>query len=239
MHPLGIILGWALIIFSLLNPAQAAPMKIAVIGTGDVAGALGPEFAAMGHRVTYGSRNPTRQSVLDLVERTGNQASAKSPADSAKSADIVVLAVPGQAVASVTRSLGDLTGKIIIDPTNPLGRVKQDANGIDDRRSNTEIIQAAAPGAFAVKAFSTLNYRQMIDPDSSGGPISIIMAGDSAEAKSTVAELADAMGLDPIDVGPLENARHIESLLLLWINNRREGRDWFEYHLRKVPSKRP
>lgn len=93
-----------------------------MIGAGQVGSALGPEFAALGHTVVYGSRDPDRQDVRELVSRTGNGASASSPAEAAAPADIVVLAVPGLLVAEVTQSLGDLSGKIIVDPTSALVR---------------------------------------------------------------------------------------------------------------------
>ena len=91
---------------------------IAIIGTGNVAGALGPEFAAQGHDIVYGSRDPAREEVVALVERTGGNASAAPQAEAVVGADIVVLAVPGGVAEEVAGSLGDLSGKIILDPTN-------------------------------------------------------------------------------------------------------------------------
>lgn len=213
--------------------APVVAETIAVIGTGDVGGALGPEFAAQGHTVVYGSRDPQRDKVTELVKNTGEGASATTPAEAAAGADIVVLAVPGLMVEEITRSLGDLSGKIIIDPTNPLERrMNRLEHAVDT--SNAEIIQAAAPGAYVVKAFNTLNWRTMVDPASAGGPVSIPLVGDNAKAKQTVAELVSGMGLEPIDVGPLRDARWVEGMLILWINNRFGGsRPSFEYHLRR------
>src|SRR5210317_26495 len=205
---------------------------IAVIATGDVGGALGPEFAEQGHTIVYGSRDPERSKVLDLVKKTGELASATTPAEAAAQADIVVLAVPGLLVEEITKSLGDLSGKIIIDPTNPLERrMNRLEHAVDT--SNAEIIQAAAPGAYVVKAFNTLNWRTMVDPSSAGGPVSIPLVGDNGRAKKIVAELVAGMGLEPIDVGPLRDARWVEGMLILWINNRFGGkRPSFDYHLR-------
>ncbi|MCZ6828578.1 MAG: NADPH-dependent F420 reductase [Gammaproteobacteria bacterium] len=207
---------------------------IAVIGTGEVGGALGPEFAAQGHLIIYGSRDPSRAKVQRLVKQTGEEASALLPAQAAARADIVVLAVPGLMVEEITKSLGDLSGKIIIDPTNPLRR---GSAGLEHAvaTSNGEIIQAAAPGAHVVKAFNTLNYRTMIDPETSGGPVSIPLVGDSDKAKHRVAQLVTGMGLEPIDLGGIENARWVEGMLILWINNRYGSeREGFEFHLRKT-----
>ena len=204
---------------------------IAIIGTGNVGSALGPEFAALGHTVVYGSRDPSRDSVAQLVARTGDRASATTQAEAAAAADIVLLAIPGMLVEGITKSLGDLSGKIIIDPTNPLvfedDRVRHAA-----ATSNSEIIQNVAPGATVVKAFSTLNWRFMVDPDESGGPVSIPLAGDSAAAKATVADIVSKMGLEPIDVGVLEHARWIEGMAILLINNFRS--EEFNFHLRKL-----
>jgi len=213
--------------------APAVADTIAVIGTGDVGGALGPAFAGLGHTIVYGSRDPDRGKVKELVERTGELASATTPADAASQADIVVLAVPGLMVEEITKSLGDLSGKIIIDPTNPLERrMNRLEHAVDT--SNAEIIQAAAPDAYVVKAFNTLNWKTMVDPDSAGGPVSIPLVGDNGRAKKKVAELVSGMGLEPIDVGPLRDARWVEGMLILWINNRYGSmRPSFDYHLRK------
>lgn len=222
-----------LLALALLAPLPSAADTIAIIGTGDVATALGPEFAAQGHTIVYGSRNPDSGKAQDLVEKTGGNASVTTQADSVRGADIVVLAVPGLLVREITESLGDLSGKIIIDPTNPLER-----DGLRLRHavdtSNADIIQQAAPGAHVVKAFNTLNWKTMVDPASSGGPVSIPLAGNDRGAKQTVAELVESMGLEAIDVGGLENARWVEGMLILWINNRYSTRESFEYHLRKT-----
>jgi predicted dinucleotide-binding enzyme len=217
----------------------ASPLRadtIAVIGTGDVGGALGPEFAALGHSVIYGSRNPGSENVVALVERTGHGARAMKPVDAAGKAEIVVLAVPGMLVEEIVTGLGDLSGKLIIDPTNPLVRRDDGMLGIETDRSNAEIIQAAAPGAYVVKAFSTLGWRTMVDPESTGGPVSIPLVGNSSEAKSKVAEIVAAMGLEPIDVGPLRNARHVEGLSVLLLNNALGDGPNFEFYLRPYPA---
>jgi len=220
------------VLLFLLAPFAMAD-TIAIIGTGDVAGALGPEFAAQGHTIIYGSRDPSRGSVEKLVAATGTGASATTQFAAAAKADIIVLAVPGMLVEEITKSLGDLSGKIIIDPTNPLKRTQAGLeHGVDT--SNAEIIQAAAPDAHVVKAFNALNWKTMIDPTESGGPVSVPLVGNSSSAKAKVAELVTGMGLEPIDLGPVEHARWVEGMLILWINNRYGStRDSFDFHLRK------
>jgi predicted dinucleotide-binding enzyme len=214
----------------------AAAETIAIIGTGQVASALGPEFAAQGHTIVYGSRNPDRDDVVELVERTGEGATAAAQADAAAAADIVVLAVPGGIAEEVVRQLGDLSGKIILDPTNRVGRSDDGwlVHDVPGKGSNAELIQAAAPDARVVKAFNTLNYRTMIDPESSGGPVTIPIAGDDEDAKAVIAELIEGMGLEVVDFGPLRYAHVLEEMLIVWANARARG-EAFNYHLRLQP----
>ena len=95
-----------------LAQVPALADTIAVIGTGNVGAALGRRFAENGHEIVYGSRNPQRADVITLVTQTGHGATAASPAQAARDAEIVVFAVPWEAVVEVADSLGDLSGKI-------------------------------------------------------------------------------------------------------------------------------
>ena len=216
------------IILSLLLVASGPVLgeTVAVIGTGNVGMALGTEFAGLDHTVIYGSRNPESEKTRALVEKTPN-ATAALPAAAAAQADVIVLAVPGMATESVVKALGDLSGKIIIDPTNPLiveGNPPTFTYGTD--RSLGEIVQEAHPDAFVVKAFNTINWRLMIDPPT---PTPVIpLAGDNAAAKAQVAEWVRAMGLDSVDVGGIYHARATEHLIVMMLNNRFTGSEKFE-----------
>ena len=203
---------------------------IAVIGTGNVAGALGTEFAAQGHDIVYGSREPDRDEVASLVERTGGNASATTQMEAVVGADMVVLAVPGEVAEEVAASLGDLSGKIIIDPTNRIERGEDGVFRYTMDTSNAELIQAAAPGSSVVKAFNALSFRTMIEP---GGAVTIPLVGDDADAKARVAELVSGMGLEPMDVGPLSEADIIEGMLAIWMNARMAGTP-YDYHFRRT-----
>lgn len=206
----------SVLIFCGAQPAFAD--TIAVIGTGNVGGALGQRFAELGHTIVYGSRTPTRADVQALVEASGPNASATTQREAAQQADIVVLAVPADVAEMLTPELGDLSGRIVIDPTNP--RIIAD-DGLRDfafHDSLAERIQALAPDAFVVKAFSTLGAYTMLDPALAEGPVSIPIAGDDADAKRVVAELTSGIGLVPVDVGPLRYAHVIEGLHYLRYN---------------------
>ena len=238
MHAMSLVRKPLLCLAPLVLGLAAVPLMaetIAVIGTGNVGGALGPAFAAQGHDVVYGSREPGRADVQALVARTPGNAAAALPAAAVVGADIVVLAVPGAAAEDAVLSLGDLSGKIIIDPTN---RVAPGEDGYFDHvaeTSNGQLVQSLAPDARVVKAFNTLNYRTMIDP---GGPVTIALAGDDPAAKATVAELVTGMGLEPYDVGPIRSARVLEDMLTIWINARQAGTP-YDYHFRRQDSPAP
>jgi NADPH-dependent F420 reductase len=218
-------------------PLTAPAETIALIGTGNVGGALGRRFAENGHAVVYGSRDPLAADVVALVEVTGHGAVAVSPADAAARSHVVVLAVPWSAAEDVVRGLGDLSGKIIVDPTNP--RVMA-ADGFADypptleQDSNAERIARLAPGAAVVKAFSTLGFETMLDPEVAEGPVTIPLVGDDRAAKALVGDLAREIGLEAIDVGPLRHARIIEGLHYLRANAQ-GGR--INYELRRDHSR--
>lgn len=214
------------------EPASAE--TIALIGTGNVGAALGRRFAEQGHTVVYGSRNPAAADVARLVAETGHGASAASPADAAARSRVVVLAVPWTAAEEIVRGLGDLSGKILVDPTNPRTMA---ADGFADYPipdSNAERIARAAPGAEVVKAFSTLGAETMLDPRLAEGPVTIPLVGDDREAKALVATLAREIGLEAVDVGPLRHARIIEGLHYLRANAY-GGR--INYHLPRDPAR--
>lgn len=204
---------------ALAGVEHVAAETIAMIGTGNVGAALGQRFAEQGHTVVYGSRNPAAADVVALVRDTGHGATALPPAEAAARSRIVVLAVPWTAAEDVARSLGDLSGKIIVDPTNP--RVMA-ADGFADYPalpdSNAERLARLAPGAQVVKAFSTLGAETMLDPHLAEGPVTIPVVGDDRAAKETIATLAREIGLEAIDVGPLRHARIIEGLHYLRAN---------------------
>lgn len=224
----------ALMLSTLIAQTPVSAETIAVIGTGNVGAALGPEFGAQGHTIVYGSREPDRDDVQALVARTAGRASASTPDQAVAGADIVVLAVPGTSAVEIAAGLGDLTGKILIDPTNVVSREGgRMSHGVPGKGSNAVMIQEAQPGAFVVKAFNTLNWMQMVEPDTAGGPITIMLAGDDADSKAKVAELARGMNLDAVDVGGLEYAHVLEEMLVMWANSL--GSQPFNYYLRPMP----
>ncbi|MDH4124651.1 MAG: NAD(P)-binding domain-containing protein [Gammaproteobacteria bacterium] len=231
------ILTASLILFALPPAVQAE--AIALIGTGEVSQAFGPRLAALGHQVAYGSRSPDRAEIQELVRQTGDGASATTPAEAAARADIILLAVPWTAAEEVVAGLGDLSGKIIIDPVNPRVIAEDGYRDFPGNTSNAERIQNLAPRAFVVKAFNTISTDSMLDPDALGFKLSVPIAGNDAAAKKTVAGLVEALGYDAVDVGPVRYAHVIEGLYLLRANTRDVLGVHFEYQLQRRETAAP
>lgn len=191
-------------------------MKIAIIGTGQVAAALGRRWANKGHIVTFASREPGAERVLALLEGAGPNASAARVADAAARSSVIVLAVPFTAARERVEMAGDLSGKIVIDCTNPI------APGLrpmfDAGTSGAEQIAARVPRARFVKAFNTTGAENMADPVYDGQPSTMFVCGDDAMAKGAATQLAEELGFEVIDAGGLTAARHLENLALLWIH---------------------
>lgn len=213
----------------------SAPREtIAVIGTGRVGGTLGSAWGQRGHTIVYGSRDPSRAEVATLVKRSGERARATTPADAVRDSGIVVLAVPWDAAETSARSVGDLNGKIVIDVTNPLMFEGDRVVEKPVARSGAELIQSWLPGATVVKAFNALNWRVMADPASTGGPVTVPLASDNADAKARIARLVQEIGLEPYDAGALANAKYLEGMAMLYVDARsRKPPQPFEFYLRK------
>jgi len=207
---------------------------VAVIGTGDMGDSLGPRFAALGYRVVYGSRHPESEKVQSLVKKTGENASATTQSAAAQQADIVLTLVPWPAMEAVAQNLGNLDGKIIVDVSMPF---TQGEDGYPQHllaTSSAEMIQAWNPGAKVVKTFATMGSHLIDDPLSDGGMVSIPIASDHRDAKEKIAGIVVAMGLDPVDFGPLRMAREIESMQMIYmiplVQNRPEN---WEFYFRR------
>ena len=190
-------------------------MRIAVVGSGSVGSGLARAWSGLGHSVVIGSRSPESERVVELLASLGNGVSAAGLTESVADADVIVLAVPWGAAEVSLSALGDLSGRLVIDATNPFVGGLNLGIGYDD--SGGEQVARWAAGAHIVKALNIVDARLLDGKKLDGREISIPICGDNKEAKRVIGELIAELGFDVIDVGELEISRLLEPLCLLMI----------------------
>jgi NADPH-dependent F420 reductase len=184
-------------------------MTIAIIGSGKMGAGLARLLAAKGFDVAIGNRTPEKAATL--AKEIGAKAKGGSVQDALRGADIVVLAVPYKDAATALKSVGDLTGKILIDISNP---ITPDYKGLTVGHSTSaaEEIQKLAPGAKVVKAFNTI-FAELLPAESrKGRKVQVFVAADDETAKAKVSELVQALEFEPVDSGILYNSRFLEPM---------------------------
>lgn len=189
-------------------------MRIAIVGVGQVGRTLGRAWSRLGHGITYVSRDPLRLDRRAILEGHPGQADVAG-LDGVHAVDLVALTVPGHAAPAAAASLG-LDGQVLIDVTNPL---VDGATGLAPAGSwsGGEAVAAAAPKARVVKAFNTIGVAVMAAPGFPGGRAALPVCSDHAAATAIVVGLADSMGFEAFDAGPLRHARWTEGHAMLWI----------------------
>jgi predicted dinucleotide-binding enzyme len=192
-------------------------MKIGIIGAGNVGAALGARWSSTGHEVMFGVRDLNGERVQSAIAAADGKPTAGSVAEAAAFGDLVVLATPFDGTEDAIGAAGDLSGKIVMDASNPL---KADTPGLQIGFSESagERVAAAASGARVVKAFNTTGSGNMADPAYSDGAPTMFICGDDEEAKSTIMGLAEEIGFDPVDAGGIQSSRFLEPLAMLWIS---------------------
>ena len=202
---------------------------IAILGTGAVGIALAEGFAARGDRVVFGTRTPggdKARGALDAVPGS----TAASHAEAAAGADLAVIALPWNAVAStLTPGVNNaLTGKTAIDATNPLHFVAgRPALAIGHRDSAGETVQRLLPDAHVVKAFNIITAGHMVRPEFDDGTPDMFIAGNHPQAKADVAAVLHDFGWrSAIDLGGIEQSRLLEPLAMIWITYGFDHNHW-------------
>jgi predicted dinucleotide-binding enzyme len=185
-------------------------MKITLIGTGNMGSAFAKQLSAAGHTVRVTGRDIGKaQALADQFSTVSAHAASEALGDS----DVIVLATAYTDAATALQSLGDLTGKVIIDITNPLSADFMSLT-VGHVTSASEEIAKSVPQAHVVKAFNTLFAQVLADGpkfanDQTG---SVFVASDSERAKQTAIALARSLGWNTVDAGALVNARYLEPL---------------------------
>jgi 8-hydroxy-5-deazaflavin:NADPH oxidoreductase len=186
-------------------------MKIAIIGSGNVGGALAQGWAKAGHQITFGVRN--------LDEFKGNRLgemkniSASLIGDAVAKSEVVVIAAVPQAVQAIANSMGDVSKKIIIDTMNSV-RVKP-----DPFTNTTEALMKMTNCKDIVKCFNTTGAENMGDPNYNGMGIDMFYSGDSDKAKQVAEQLAKDLGFENVyNFGGSDKFNLQEQFALSWIN---------------------
>jgi NADPH-dependent F420 reductase len=196
-------------------------MNVTIIGAGNMGRGIGTRAAAGGHSVTFVDANPevAEKAAADVKNaiKNGARVSASSLGD-VQLGDVVVLAVWYGTNIEIARQLGNrLAGKVVVDIANPLNSTYDGLATAPDSSSAEDLAKAVASGAKVVKAFNTTYAGTLLAGEVNGQPLDVFLAGDDADAKNKVAQLAKDGGLRPIDTGPLSRARQIEGMQLLHI----------------------
>jgi len=200
-------------------------MRIAIIGAGSVGATLGRAWIKHGEDVIWGLRNPQDPKYAALPKDR-----VKAPAEAVKEAEVVVVATPWPAAEAAIKSLGSLAGKVVIDCMNPLGMGPDGLQLVlGFNVSAGEQVASWVPGAFVFKTLNTTGAGNMAKADDYSVKPVMLVAGDDAGRKPVVMELVGKLGFEPVDAGPLKNARLLEPFAMVWIDQamkRGRGRDF-------------
>jgi 8-hydroxy-5-deazaflavin:NADPH oxidoreductase len=188
----------------------SAPLKIGIIGAGQIGGTLARLWVQAGHEVLLSSRHP--QELQPLAQSLGPRARVGTPREAAQFGDVVLVSVPYGALPQVGRDLkAELAGKVVLDTGNPY----PDRDGpmaVEARAKGTGVASAQfLPGVRLVRAFNAINAGDLrSEAHRSGAPVAIPLAGDDPEALAIAQRLVRDAGFEPVVVGPLARAREFD-----------------------------
>ena len=187
-------------------------MKIAIIGTGNVGGALATQWAKAGHEINLGAQNLSNFKGKELLNNPNTQ--VFSVTEAVKKSEVILIATPAPAAVEVAKSLGETTGKIIIDSMNiVMGR------GPAGFKTTAEAILAHTQTRDVVKCFNTTGFNNMQNPKYENQALDLFVAGDSKNGKEIAKQLAkDAGFAECYDVGGNDKFELMEQFAWFWIN---------------------
>jgi 8-hydroxy-5-deazaflavin:NADPH oxidoreductase len=189
-------------------------MNVTIMGTGHMARGIGRRLTAGGHAVTVlGKETAAAEAVVSDIGGDGEARAGRS--GDAIEDEVVVLAMYYPDAQATVEQYGDgLSGKVVVDITNPVNDTFDGLVTPPDSSAAQELARSTAR-ARVVKAFNTTFAGTLIEGRVAGQPLDVFIAGDDEDAKATVAKLAEDGGLNPIDAGPLKQARQLEAMGLL------------------------
>jgi hypothetical protein len=186
-------------------------MKIAIIGSGNVGGALAQGWAKAGHQIVFGVRDPKEFKGNRLGEV--RNISVAGIAEAVAQAEVVVIAAVPQAVQSIAKAMGDVHDKVIIDTMNSV-RIKPEPFS-----NTTEALLNLTNCKDIIKCFNTTGAENMANPVYGGKGIDMFYAGDSTKAKNVAEQLAKDLGFENVyNFGGSGQFNLLEQFALCWIN---------------------
>jgi predicted dinucleotide-binding enzyme len=191
-------------------------MRVGIIGIGNVGSTLGGLWSRCGHEVVFGARDPKSSRVEFLVQECGNGAQALTVREVLTSTSVILLAVRWDDIPNVVAEADDLSGCTLIDCTTPMER-KTHKPLLDWNESVAERLAKNSKGAAVVKCFDTTGVEVMEAPVIQGIRASLFLCGDDEKSKKPVRKLAEDIGFECIDVGPLSASRYLEALSSFWV----------------------
>lgn len=190
--------------------SEAAPLKIGIIGAGQIGGTLAALWVQAGHEVLISSRHP--DALRPLAQSLGPRARVGTPREAALFGPVVLVSVPYGALPQIGRDLrGELAGKIVLDTGNPYPQ-RDGPMALEARKKGTGVASAEfLPGVRLVRAFNAINSGDLrSEAHRKGEPIAIPLAGDDPEALQVAQQLVRDAGFAPVLVGPLSRAREFD-----------------------------
>ena len=183
-------------------------MRIAIIGAGNVGGGLGTAFAAAGHSIVFGVRDPDSDKCRRALAAAPGS-TATSFAAATAGADVVIVTIRSEAIAETIPQLPSLEGRIVIDAMNRFTG--------DPGRSTTQDLADLLPGARLAKAFNTTGFENYTTARARRAPAAMFVAADDPDAKRVAMALATEIGFQALDAGGLANAKPMEMMVKVWL----------------------
>lgn len=185
-------------------------MNIAIIGTGNVGGALATQWAKKGHNIHLGVKNKDQFKGSELLKNANT--SVFSIKEAIELSDVILIATPPTAIFDIVEEMGDVSGKVIIDSTNSVMKSP-------DPFKTVFHMLAEKTNAEVVKCFNSTGFENMKNPVYHDEGIDMFMAGDSEKAKDVARELALDCGFGTCwDFGKSDKVELLEKFALSWIN---------------------
>ena len=191
-------------------PSSTKPLKIGIIGTGNIGGALATHWARAGHELLLSSRHP--EELQALAKSLGPKVRVGAPQQAAAFGDVILLSVPYGATPQIGKDLAPTwKGKIVLDTGNPYPQRDGDM-AVEARKQGTGVASAAfLPGVRLVRAFNAIAWKSLKDEGNRPGEkYAIPLAGNDAEALAVAERLVRDAGFDPVVVGDLSRARDFD-----------------------------